>query len=583
MREYFDAEMRQLHEAAQEFAHAYPEQASQLNLDAIKDRDPYVERLLEGVAFLSAQIRQTIDDDIPEVSEGLLSLMWPHLLRPMPSTTIVEFNPRQGQLQQTQILPKHASLLATPVSIKASNGIQESVTCRFRTVYPVELQPIRLKKVTAEEPATGGTLFKYHFKLDPGVKIDALSLTQLKIYLHTDPNIAMLLYKALVGGARMVQVRFPEEPTRQPSRLGGQEMVVASHLDTDESLIPLSGQSFSGFHLLHDYFSFREKYLFLSLKGLDQVSWPERLREFEIEVYCNEILPRDVSVSADMFKLHCCPAINLFKRASEPVRLTQQRYDYPVIADFHSRQGTEVYSIDEVVGIDGKTGDRFKYDPLYSFKHDLTGRYFYASRRVLGSGRPETYITVSDDGSFKEQTLSCEITASNGHIPRANLQIGSVNTPSADFPGFVSFANITRPTRMLLPPDREAFQWALISHMAMNYASLSDTDTFRRLLSLYEWSAETPNQRRIAGLEIISCKPAELIKRGALMRGMELVIRMNDNSFGSTADSYLFGTVLHKFFSSYANVNSFISTRIQTHPSNEEFVWQPTFGDASPI
>jgi len=136
---------------------------------------------------------------------------------------------------------------------------------------------------------------------------------------------------------------------------------------------------------------------------------------------------------------------------------------------------------------------------------------------------------------------------------------------------------------MLLPPDREAFQWALISHMAMNYASLSDTDTFRRLLSLYEWSAETPNQRRIAGLEIISCKPAELIKRGALMRGMELVIRMNDDSFGSTADSYLFGTVLHKFFSSYANVNSFISTRIQTHPSNEEFVWQPTFGDASPI
>ena len=169
------------------------------------------------------------------------------------------------------------------------------------------------------------------------------------------------------------------------------------------------------------------------------------------------------------------------------------------------------------------------------------------------------------------------------HIPRAKLQIGSVNTPSADFPGFVSFANITRPTRMLLPPDREAFQWALISHMAMNYASLSDTDTFRRLLSLYEWSAETPNQRRIAGLEIISCKPTELIKRGALMRGMELVIRMDDNSFGSTADSYLFGTVLHKFFSSYANVNSFISTRIQTHPSNEEFVWQPTFGDASPI
>ena len=64
------------------------------------------------MAFLSAQIRQRIDDDLPEVSEGLLNLLWPHFLRPLPSLTILEFTPRLGQLQQTQVLAKHTTALA---------------------------------------------------------------------------------------------------------------------------------------------------------------------------------------------------------------------------------------------------------------------------------------------------------------------------------------------------------------------------------------------------------------------------------------------------------------------------------------
>ncbi|MEJ2073015.1 MAG: type VI secretion system baseplate subunit TssF [Reinekea sp.] len=71
-REYFEAEMRSLQDLAQEFAEAYPEQASMLNLNTVKDRDPYVERLLEGMAFLTSQIRHRLDDSIPEISQALL-------------------------------------------------------------------------------------------------------------------------------------------------------------------------------------------------------------------------------------------------------------------------------------------------------------------------------------------------------------------------------------------------------------------------------------------------------------------------------------------------------------------------------
>lgn len=580
MLEYFEAEMRSLHEVAQEFSRAFPEQARMLNLENIKDKDPYVERLLEGMAFLSAQIRQRIDDDLPEVSEALLNLLWPHFLRPLPSLSIVEFTPRMGQLQKTQVLAQHTSVLAASVTTDTLAG-KEAVACKFRTVYPITIQPIRLVQATAEPHSLGGTLIKFKFESDPGVKLDTLELKRLPLYIHADPSVAAMVFKALVGNVNTAQVRFPELPLKEPHRLGGQTCVLPCHLSPEEALIPLCGRSFSGFHLLHEYFAFREKYLFVSIENLGIVTWPAKVREFEIEIHSGDIFPGEVNINAEMFKLHCCPVINLFKRTAEPVRLTQKRYEYPVVADAHHRYGVEVYSVDKIIGMDTKTGERGEYFPLYSFKHEGTGRTYASTRRVLGSGRPEMYITVKDNGKFREQTLSCEITASNGHIPRAHLQIGSITTPGADCPGFVSLRNITRPTRMLVPPDRDAFQWSLISHLAMNYASLADTDVLRRLLNLYEWTQEESNRRRIKGLEVESCKPATMVRHGALMRGTEFNLLMEDAAYGSIADSFLLGLVLHRFFCSYASINSFTRTRLHTQPSNMEFQWQPMFGATS--
>jgi type VI secretion system protein ImpG len=77
---YYDAEMHYLLEAGEEFARAHPEQAAMLNLDKAGARDSYVERLFEGFAFLIGRLREKLDDDLPELTEGLVSLLWPHYL-----------------------------------------------------------------------------------------------------------------------------------------------------------------------------------------------------------------------------------------------------------------------------------------------------------------------------------------------------------------------------------------------------------------------------------------------------------------------------------------------------------------------
>uniref|UniRef100_UPI0013DFC516 type VI secretion system baseplate subunit TssF n=1 Tax=Pseudomonas viridiflava TaxID=33069 RepID=UPI0013DFC516 len=101
---YFDAEMRYLREAGKEFAQALPDRAAQLNLDKPGAQDPYVERLFEGFAFLMGRLREKLDDDLPELTEGLVSLPWPHYLRTIPSLSVVELMPDLRHFNKSELI-----------------------------------------------------------------------------------------------------------------------------------------------------------------------------------------------------------------------------------------------------------------------------------------------------------------------------------------------------------------------------------------------------------------------------------------------------------------------------------------------
>ena len=577
MKEYFEAELRLLHESAQEFAKAYPEQAGMLNLKEIKDRDPYVERLLEGMAYLTAQIRQHIDDDIPEISETLLSQLWPHLLRPYPSSTIIQFTPRIGQIQQTQIIEKETLLLSRAVG-------EDNVICKYSTIGDVVLNPLQISKFELEEPAGGGTIFRLRFEFDAGISVTNIDLTKLKIYLHADPAVALWLHHQLTGEVARLRVMFPEYPTFKPHEIKGKQGIMPAHLDSKDSVVKLSGTNYSGYHLLLDYFCFREKYMFIEINGLAQVKWPKNISQFELEIKINGICPPDHRLSKENFRLHCAVARNLFKQDSEPVYLTHQKTNYKVVADSAVEDGIQVYSLDKVVGFDPETGETHEYYPMSSFMHrKYNGRYYHSFRRNQGTGRAETYLTVGGAHEFRTEMLSCTITASNGDYPRQYLRENSVNFPSDEFPSYASYTNITRPTAMLPPPERSRFHWELISHLSLNYSSLASLSVLKRLLGLYDWTNHQQNKKRIEGITKIEIKPVERFSKGALMRGLEVNLTLVEDNYRSISDIHLFGNILHNFFSMYSAVNSFVQTRVYCHPSNKELTWEPLPGENSPL
>ncbi len=192
---YYEEELRYLYESGKEFAKAHPDRAPFLNIDSVGDRDPYVERLFEGFAFLAGRIREKLDDAFPQLTEGIINLLWPQLLQEIPSLAIIQLAPRTGLLQATKTLPRGSEVLSGPVG-------NESVVCRFITTQHVELSPVALKGIKHTTDTRGHEVLSFHLALDSGASWNRCCLKHLRLYLHAEfPK------QSILGGRTKPQIR----------------------------------------------------------------------------------------------------------------------------------------------------------------------------------------------------------------------------------------------------------------------------------------------------------------------------------------------------------------------------------------
>ncbi len=131
----YNRELDALRGLSQSFAAAYPKVAGRLRLSGETVDDPHVERLLEGVAFLTARVQQRLDDELPEIADALLSVLYPHYLAPLPSAAIVQFACRP-EMRVPVTIPAGTMLESEPV-----NGDP----VRFRTAYATTLWPMEVE------------------------------------------------------------------------------------------------------------------------------------------------------------------------------------------------------------------------------------------------------------------------------------------------------------------------------------------------------------------------------------------------------------------------------------------------------
>lgn len=589
---YYERELTYLRRLGAEFAQRYPKVAGRLLLEPNKCEDPHVERMLEGFAFLAARVHLRIDDDVPEISETLLNVVYPHFVRPIPAMSIVDFeiDPEQGKLTTGYRVPSGTMLYSRPI---------DGVPCKFRTCYDVTLWPINVASVQWTTPdrlrpparlGDANAVLRLELRCAGDTTFSQLDVKALRLYLDGPGNLTAALYELLNTTSRPILVRETGVSSPKMITLPASSLQPAG-LGRDEGMLPYPGRSFEAYRLIQEYFVFPEKYLFLDLSGFEQIAAAGMGGAIEIliPVSAHERVDwrpmLETGVTPTTIRLGCTPIVNLFPQVAEPILLTQKKLDYLIVPDARRRLTTEIFSVDDVVAVTPDSERPLRLRPFFApSRHAQSSDARMAERSesvdsgFLWQAKRRESGWRTDDGtdvllSFVDRTgrtaypdqdsVTARVTCFNSDLP-SRLAFGN---PSGDFEleGAGPVRQITaliKPTRVIQPPLGNGQTWRLISQLSLNYLSITDAgeDALRETLRLYDFADSAIVQKQISG--IMSVKSAPTFARIAtehgltFARGRRIDVEFDEEEFTGSG-VFLFGTVLERFLGLYASMNSF--------------------------
>ena len=579
--DYYEEELNYLIEAGREFARTHPERAQFLTPDNPRARDPHVERLLEGFAFLAGRIRMRLDDDYPEVTRALISLVWPHYLRPIPAMATLEMTPKEGMIKEPTRIPEGALVDSDPVAVGRA--------CRFRTAYDVDLLPLVVERAEIEGTPTGDGLVRIRFRAHKGTDLAALGPLRLRLHLAGEPAVANELYRLLTSSVRAVAVSATAADGRAVRRGLPADAIAAAGLDVDDNVLPADDRSFPGFRLLQEYFLFPEKFLYVDVALGRALADAAGTPGFDLEFALAEAAPKGLRPAAANFRLGCAPILNLFERDAEPIRLTHEAGEYRVIADFSRPDEFEVYEVLSVESIARASRRKIVYRPFFAFHHlpaegsEPAPFYVETSRPSLSREGWDTFLSfvAGNAGRLPEvESVSSRLRCTNGLLTK-DLHIGQIRHAVGGIPESVQARNITAPTRPTWPETGGEVLWRLIAHLGFNLVSLRDAAAFRGILSLYgeagERAVADANRRRIGGVKDVRLAPATTMHRGTVIRGTEMTVELREEHFADWGDIRLFAAALSGFLALYASINSFVRLVVLCQPSGTRITCPPRF------
>lgn len=608
---YYERELTFLRQLGAEFAATYPKIASRLLLEADKCEDPHVERLIEAFAFLAGRIHRKLDDELPEITESLLNVLFPHYLAPIPSMSVAQFvlDPEQAKLQTGQTIPRESMLYSKPV---------EGIPCRFRTCYPVTIWPVEVASARFELPeraeVQGGAV---HAVLHLEIRVlgevplaelrekisesEYRSIQRLRFFLQGEGPLVHGLYELLFNNVVQVELRTGRSKKGPSPILLQPDCLRPVGFGRDEGMLPYADRSFLGYRLLTEYFCFPDKFLFVDLCELDRAARAGFSDQMDVRIYFNQAFDLEKGVDAQTFRLNCTPIINLFHQLAEPIQVTHTKTEYRVVPDVRQQMATEVYSVDAVVNAAPQLEKPISFQPFYSCKHAIAREgqrtHWYASRRESERREDEgtevylCLVGLDFRASVPDaQILSLDTTCTNRDLP-GRLPFGSRDGDfNLEGPGiYTAIRCLKKPTPTLRPPLRRGTQWRLISHLSLNYLSLAEREggngpeALQEILKLYDFADSSATRRQIAGITHVEARRIfRFIGSGlgaSMVRGIEVALEMDEAQFVG-AGVYLLAAVLERFLALYASINSFSQLVVSTQQREGILKrWPPRAGE----
>jgi len=608
----YNDELAHLREVGREFAQEFPKIAARLSMDGVEVADPYVERLLEGFAFMAARTQLKIEAEYPRLVQHLLETVYPGFLSPVPSMLIARLRPDllDPNLARGFTVPRHSNL-----SCETVRG--QNTRCEFRTAHALQLWPIEITAVQwfshapdlpvnrwpLSAPLRGG--LRIRLAARGGLKFSQLPIERLPFYFAAPDELAFKLHELLFGAGLGSWVGNALQ--RDAAGYADGSSVAPMGYDDDQALLPETLRGFSGHRLVQELASLPQRFLFFEVRDLARRL--RRLDSAEVDL----VLPcsrgeaaLESLVDAGSLALFCTPAVNLFPKRLDRIQLGAQSWEHHVVPDRTRPMDFEVHTLESVTGFGTGAVAEQRFLPLYATFHDQPSEQqaWYTVRREprLLSARQrldgprsayvgqEMFLSLVDalNAPYREdiRQLSLSALVTNRDLP--TLLPGATTTWVLDAAGPAGRIETVRgPTRPLQRLARGDVGWSLVSLLTLNYLSIAGEDAsraaaaLRSLLALLGPEQDLAWGKQLQGIQAVQA--ASVVRRlpmpGPLSFGCGVQITMDLDELGFQGGSaFLLGSVLERLLSRQASVNSFCETILRSASRGEFMRFVPRIG-----
>ena len=561
LNQYYEQELHHLRQVAAEFGKRNPALAPLLGSNASVDSD--VERLLEGVAFLTGLVRQRLDDDFPELIQSIAQLLFPHFLRPLPCMTIMQYGLR-AQADQVVHVPVDTSFAAVN---------QQDQRLMFSSRYPVWVEPLSVADASWETDVRTGERRSLVLSLRYQGGDQAWQGDKLRFWLGGGYSLGSRLYRLLLHHATHIWI--------EDSALNRVQLPLSSlspmGFDSEHMLLPWPQGAHPTWRVLYEYFAFPEKFLFFELGQLDR--WQKRSgNSFKIRFGFDSLPNWAPEIEKSNFVLHASPAVNVYALDAQPLHVDFRQPEYRVNVVGQNQNQRQIFSIDQVIGR-LQDGTEKQYQPFGYFAN-TNPSYHIRLRSSAISYETEHFISLPRSGveDRATKTLSIALSCTDGELPNA-IRLGEISQPTDQTPTRIHFENIIGITPYCPPSTDNDLLWRVLSHLQANQNNLLSAEYLQSLLTLY-----LPNSKRdthhyaaavkqISSIQTVRVKPLRKMVRGMLIEGSQVTVECAGDHFSGPGSLYVFGAVLNEFLSGNITINTFVSLQVHDTVNGETLEW----------
>jgi type VI secretion system protein ImpG len=625
----YNEELAHLREVGAEFAQQFPKIAARLTMDGVEVSDPYVERLLEGFAFMAARVQLKLEAEYPRFIQHMLEAVYPNSLAPIPSMVIARLKPdlADPNLAKGAVIPRGSAITS-----ELPRG--QNTRCEFRTAHEVRAWPLEivsaqyfsyapdlpLAQLPVARQVKGG--LRIRLRSHGGLQFNQLPLDALNFYLSAPDETAYRLHELIFGAALGTLIHVPGTPSGATARAQWRtaESLREVGYDDDQALLPETLRGFSGHRLMQELAALPQRFLFFDVTDL--AARLQRVAGTEAEIvvlFSRGEAALESLVDAGSLALFCSPAINLFSKRLDRIQTSAGTWEYHVVPDRTRPMDFEVHALESVTGYGTGIVAEQSFLPLYTAFHTESPDHpaYYTVRReprmlsqrqkeqgprssYVGS---EMFISLVDPRSapYREDVRQLSLTArvSNRDLPTllpsaSSLQgaAGAVNGAwSIDAPGPIQAVECMRgPTRPIQRLPQGDAGWALISQLTLNYLSIAGEDpqraaaALRSLLMLQGPAQETSWRKLAEGIQGVRARQVtrRLPFDGPLTfgAGVQIELEVDELAFQGRS-AFLLGCVLDRFFTRQAAINSFTEMVVRSAARGPIYQGTPRTGAAA--